>query len=443
MKTLILAEKPSVGREIARVLGCTEAHKKYMEGPRYVVTWALGHLVELKTPEDYDKRYATWRLEDLPIIPKQRQLKVIRQTSDQFRTIREIAKRKDVKELVIATDAGREGELVARWIIEMIGWKKPLKRLWISSQTDKAIIDGFRNLRPAKDFQSLYESAVCRSEADWLIGLNVTRALTTKYGESISAGRVQTPTLAIVLEREKAIETFKPVPYWTIRAEFATFSAHWEKQGEKRLFHEEEAKKLFSKLKDQVATVETINRKEKSLSPPLPYDLTELQRDASNFFGYSAKQTATILQRLYEQHKLVTYPRTDSRYLTKDMLQTMNERLRAMSSVYKEAKQMIANKRKPMQRVFNDEKVTDHHAIIPTDEPLFLQKLSNDERKIYQLIATRFLSIFYPAYRYESVQIELSVHEERLIVSGIHVLEQGFRELYRENDEAQQLPAFK
>lgn len=443
MKTLVLAEKPSVGRELARVLGCKQVHKNYIEGPNYVVTWALGHLVELKTPEDYDKRFATWKMEDLPIIPNKMGLKIIRQTSQQFRAIRELVKRKDLKELVIATDAGREGELVARWIIEMIQWKKPLNRLWISSQTDKAILDGFKKLRPAKEYEALYESAVCRSEADWLIGLNVTRALTTKYEEPISAGRVQTPTLAMILEREKAIETFKPVPYWTLRAEFMTFSADWQKNGEKRLFDKEKAESLFFKLKDKQATVKTISRKEKSVSAPLPYDLTELQRDASQRFGFSAKQTSNLLQRLYEQHKLVTYPRTDSRYLTTDMTQTMNERLRAISGVYKEAKQILAGKRKPMQRVFNNEKVTDHHAIIPTDEPVFLQKLTNDERKLYDLIAMRFLTLFYPAYRYESVQAELHAEQEVFIVHGTSIIEKGFRSLGNAKEETTELPPLK
>lgn len=235
MKQLILAEKPSVARDLARVLGCKQQNKSYIEGSKHIVTWALGHLVELKMPEDYDKQYKQWRLEDLPIIPKHMGLKVIRQVSHQFRAIEQLAKRKEIGELVIATDAGREGELVARWIMEKVRWQKPVKRLWISSQTDKAIRDGFNQLKPAKQYDNLYQSAVCRSEADWLIGLNVTRALTTKYNDPLSAGRVQTPTLAMILEREQEINSFQPKDFWTIDATIGMLKASWERNGEKRL----------------------------------------------------------------------------------------------------------------------------------------------------------------------------------------------------------------
>ncbi|WP_026677990.1 DNA topoisomerase III [Fictibacillus gelatini] len=437
MKSLVLAEKPSVARDLARVLGCNNKQKHYIEGPRYVVTWALGHLVELKMPEDYNKDYKTWRLEDLPIIPKQMGLKVIRQTSPQFRGIEQLAKRKDIKELIIATDAGREGELVARWIMEKVRWQKPVKRLWISSQTDRAIRDGFKQLKPGKNYDSLYQSAVCRAEADWLIGLNVTRALTTKYNDPLSAGRVQTPTLAMILEREKEIQSFVPKEYWTIHAKIGPLEAMWERNGEKRIFDGEKATALFNKVKGQKGIVKKVERKEKSEPQPLPYDLTELQRDANRRFGFSAKKTSSVLQSLYEQHKLVTYPRTDSRYLTKEMESTMADRLQAISSGYKEEVQPILKQKGKVlaKRVFNDDKVTDHHAIIPTDEPLHLGDLSTDERKLYDLIVRRFLALFYPAYRYETVHVQLEVEGETFTARETSIIDKGFKTVTGKDDE--------
>ncbi|MFC0296637.1 DNA topoisomerase III [Geobacillus jurassicus] len=429
MKSLVLAEKPSVARDIARVLGCKQAHKQYFEGPRYIVTWALGHLIELKMPEDYDRKYETWRLEDLPIIPKHMGLKVIRQTSRQFRAIERLAKRPDVKDCIIATDAGREGELVARWILQMIGWTKPIWRLWISSQTDRAIRDGFRQLKPGAQFERLYQSAVCRAEADWLIGLNVTRALTTKYNDPLSAGRVQTPTLAMIIEREREIQSFVPVPYWTIRAKIGSMEAVWERHGGHRLFDQDEAKRLIARLDGQPARVVSVKRKRKSEPAPLPYDLTELQRDANKRFGFSAKKTLSVLQRLYEQHKLVTYPRTDSRYLPSDMASTMTKRLLAMKSGYEDAiaPLLAKGKTKAAKRVFHDDKVTDHHAIIPTDERLDLSRLSSDERKLYDLIARRFLALFYPPYEYETATVVFDIGGETFVARETAVVNMGFK----------------
>ncbi|MDT2047045.1 DNA topoisomerase III [Priestia flexa] len=440
MKSLVLAEKPSVARDLARVLGCTQSKKGYIEGPNYVVTWALGHLVELQTPEDYDNQYKTWRMEDLPIMPEKMKLKVIKKTSPQFRTVSQLAKRSDIKELVIATDAGREGELVARWIMEKVRWNKPFKRLWISSQTDKAIKQGFQQLKPGKEFDRLYESAVCRSEADWLIGLNVTRALTTKYEEPLSAGRVQTPTLAMIIEKEKQIQAFKPQPYWTLTAVLPGFEAKWQGGQEKRIFNEEKAKELRKKLMGQ-AVVKHVKKKVMKESQPLPYDLNELQRDANKRFGFSAKKTLNVLQKLYEQHKLVTYPRTDSRYLTTDMVGTMKERLEAVSGAYKEeVRPLIAKNAQLPKRVVNNEKVSDHHAIIVTDQPVFLQDLSSDERKLYDLIAKRFIALFYPAYEFEVVKVELEVNGEQLVAQGKRVIKLGFKQVISSDLEESTLP---
>ncbi|KXG08910.1 DNA topoisomerase 3 [Anoxybacillus sp. P3H1B] len=442
MKSLVLAEKPSVAREIARVLGCKQPHKHYFEGSKYIVTWALGHLIELKMPEHYDPKYKTWRLEDLPIIPQKMGLTIIKQTSPQFRAIAHLANRPDIKDCIIATDAGREGELVARWILQKIQWQKPLWRLWISSQTDKAIRDGFKQLKPGAQFDSLYQSAVCRAEADWLIGLNVTRALTTKYNEPLSAGRVQTPTLAMIIEREKEIQHFVPKPYWTIHARIGPFSAVWEKNGEKRIFSKEAAHQLYQKLQIHQASVISIERKKKTEPQPLPYDLTELQREANKRFGFSAKKTLNILQRLYEHHKLVTYPRTDSRYLTPDMEATMLERLKAMAGSYKEeVGALLAKKSKVIaRRVFNQEKVTDHHAIIPTEEPLHLMKLSDEERKLYDLIARRFLALFYPAYEYETIHVVFDAGGEQLVARETAIVDIGFRKVLGKSDNEPSRP---
>lgn len=437
MKSLVLAEKPSVAREIARVLGCRQSHKSYIEGDKYIVTWALGHLIELKMPEHYDTKYKNWNLEDLPIIPDQMGLKVMKQTSHQYKAIENLAKRKDIKEIIIATDAGREGELVARWILEKIRWRKTIKRLWISSVTDRAIRDGFQNLKPGKQFEDLYESAVCRAEADWLIGLNVTRALTTKYKDPLSAGRVQTPTLALVMEREALIQKFVPKEYWTIRAQIGPLQADWEKNGEKRIFSKEAADEVLSKVKGQKAVIHSIIRKEKTEPQPLPYDLTELQRDANKRYGFSAKKTSNVLQKLYEQHKLVTYPRTDSRYLTKDMEATMMDRLHGIAASYKdEVKPILANQGKVLaKRVFNNEKVTDHHAIIPTEERVHLSDLSADERKLYELILRRFLAIFHNPYKYETIHASIEVNSETFTARETAVIDLGYRKVERSSDE--------
>ncbi|UYZ22775.1 DNA topoisomerase III [Mesobacillus jeotgali] len=437
MKSLVLAEKPSVARELARVLGCNKTHKSYFEGNQYIVTWALGHLIELKMPENYDPKYKVWKLEELPIIPDKMGLKVIKQTSHQFKAIEHLAERKDVGEFIIATDAGREGELVARWILQRINWKKPIKRLWISSQTDRAIKDGFKNLKPGKQFEDLYESAVCRAEADWLIGLNVSRALTTKFKDPLSAGRVQTPTLAMVLEREDEINKFVPKEYWTIQAKVSSLNAEWEHKGEKRIFSKEKAEQIQKKLSNKKAILKSLDRKQKSEPQPLPYDLTELQRDANKRFGFSAKKTSNVLQGLYEQHKLVTYPRTDSRYLTTDMEATMADRLQGIMSGYRdEAKPALAQKGKVQaRRVFNNEKVTDHHAIIPTEERLHLADLSPDERKLYDLIVRRFLALFYPAYQYEVIHANFDVEGESLSARETNILELGFKKVLGKDDD--------
>ncbi|GEB78125.1 DNA topoisomerase III [Sporolactobacillus inulinus] len=436
-KALVLAEKPSVGREIARVLGCKKTERHYIEGDHYIVTWALGHLIELKMPEEYDQKYKTWRIEDLPIIPNKMETRPIKQTRAQFQAISKLAKRKDLDSLIIATDAGREGELVARWIIKTIHWHKPIKRLWISSQTDKAIQDGFQHLSPAKDYDQLYQSAVCRSEADWLIGLNVSRALTVKYNDSLSAGRVQTPTLSMLLERENAIRTFKPKPYWILGVDVGGYTATWQCADKNRILSKKHVATLKAKISGHPAIVRQVTVKNKHERQPLPYDLTELQRDANRKFGFSAKKTLNVLQNLYEHHKIVTYPRTDSRYLTPDVASTMPERLKAVSSMYGRETRSILHKQKGKvlaKFVYNESKVSDHHALIPTEQPVFMSDLSDDERRLFDLVVRRFLALFYPQYQYRSIHAELDINGESFVLNVSEQTDPGFKQLSAPSD---------
>lgn len=433
MKTLVLAEKPSVAREIARVMGARDKHKSHFEGPKYVVTWALGHLVGLAEPEDYDHKYATWNLEDLPILPQRTKLKVLRETNHQYKAVQQLMKRQDIGELVIATDAAREGELLARWIMQMAQWKKPFKRLWISSQTDKAIKEGFASLKPGSQFDRLYESARCRAEADWMIGLNVTRALTCRFNAQLSAGRVQTPSLGMIMDREKEITGFRSQEYDTVTTDLGAFQATWRAVGgDARIFDPKQTEALKKRIEGRKGTIAQVKKSEKVEPHPLAYDLTELQRDANRKFGFSAKQTSNVLQRLYEQHKLVTYPRTDSRYLTSDMVSTLKDRLEsvAVGPYASLARPLLRQKLNITKRIVDDSKVADHHAIIPTEQTLLLNQLSPEERKLYDLIVRRFISLFYPPARFDAVAITVQVGEDNFHAKGTTVKDHGWREVY-------------
>lgn len=448
MKSLVLAEKPSVAREIARVLNCSQKNKGYIEGSKYVVTWALGHLVTLAEPEDYDQKLKTWRMEDLPMLPDKMKLKVIRQTTPQYKVVRGLMQRGDIKELVIATDAGREGELVARWIMAKAAWKKPFKRLWISSQTDAAIREGFANLKAGRDYDNLYSAAVGRAEADWLIGLNVTRALTCKFNTQFTAGRVQTPTLAMIVNREQEIQQFKPVDYWTIRADFGDYFGDWrDKKGQGRIFDQAQANEIIDRVKGKMGSITEARREAKSEPPPLAYDLTELQRDANRRLNFSAQKTLSVLQNLYQEHKLVTYPRTDSRYISKDIVPTLPVRLKAMGvGPYADlVKPLQQKKLAPGKRLVDDSRVSDHHAIIPTEQPLKLASLSLEEKKLYDLIAKRFLAVLYPPYRYEQTTLVTEVEGEEFYSRGKVVTDPGWRAVTttiveKEEREQEKLP---
>ncbi len=433
-KILVLTEKPSVGRDIARVLGCNQKGNGYIAGSRYVVTWALGHLVTLADPEVYSDRYKTWNLESLPMLPKKMELVVIKETAKQFKTVRELMKRDDMDELVIATDAGREGELVARWIIEKAGFRKPVKRLWISSQTDRAIKDGFSNLKPSRDYDNLYKSAQCRAEADWLVGLNITRALTCKFNAQLSAGRVQTPTLAIIVERENEIKRFVPKDFRTIDARVNGFSLRWQDKasGQARIFDKAKADGIAAKVTGKTAVITEVRKEAKKELPPLAYDLTELQRDANKRFGYSAKQTSSIMQKLYETHKIVTYPRTDSRHITQDIVPTLTERLKsiAVGPYVGLVQSVLRNKIQVTGRFVDNSKVTDHHAIIPTEQYVSLGSLSQEERNIFDLIAKRFIAVLNPPFEYEQTTVKADVSGEIFYAKGKIIKSKGWKTVY-------------
>ena len=448
-KTLVLAEKPSVGRDLAKVLKCNQNKGSYIEGNKYIVTWAMGHLVGLLDPEGYDDKYKQWKMETLPMLPKYMKLTVLKKTGKQYNEVKKQLLRKDVSDIVIATDSGREGELVARWILEKSGVKKPLKRLWISSQTNKAILEGFKNLKDAKEYDNLYKAAVCRAEADWLVGLNVTRALTCKYNAQLSAGRVQSPTLAMIVNREEEIRNFKPVDYWTLNAEGNGFALTWvSNKGNNSTFKEEVADSILNKCKGQNGEVTEVKKTTKKKYSPALYDLTELQRDANKIWGYSAKQTLNIMQRLYENHKVLTYPRTDSRYVTSDIVATISERLKAVSfGEYRAAAEsLLKSGVKANKNYVDNSKVSDHHAIIPTEEKGSLANLSTEEKHIYDLVVKRFLSVLMPAYEYEQTTVVVNIAGETFTAKGNITKSKGWKRLYdnlKDEEDSQELPELK
>ena len=433
MKHLVIAEKPSVGRDIARVLHCNKKTNTYIEGTDYIVTWALGHLVTLADPEQYDEQYKTWNMDTLPMLPEHWKLVVIKQTGRQFHAVKELIFRKDVSDIIIATDAGREGELVARWILDKAGNQKPLKRLWISSVTDKAIREGFQNLRPGKSYEPLYRAAVARAQSDWVVGINATRALTCKYNAQLSCGRVQTPTLAMIAAREEEIRTFKPVPYYGLKAAVGGITFTWTdaRSGSSRSFDKDRIQAIKQASAPSLLVTDVRKKLKKTFAPAL-YDLTALQQEANQKFGFSAKQTLNIMQRLYENHKVLTYPRTDSRYLTTDIVPTLKERLKAcaVGPYSKIAGRLSMQKLQANKSFVNDSKVSDHHAIIPTEQFVQLDHMSNEERKIYDLVVRRFLAVLSPACEYEETSISGTIGEELFSAKGNFIRSAGWREVY-------------
>ena len=439
-KTLVLAEKPSVGKDIARVLQCHKNINGGLEGNKYIVTWALGHLVTLADPEMYDHKYQKWNLDDLPIMPERMKLVVIKNTAKQFNAIKNLLNRNDIKDIIIATDAGREGELVARWIINKAHVKKPMKRLWISSVTDKAIKDGFKNLKNARDYEPLYQSGYSRSVADWLVGINATRALTCKYNAQLACGRVQTPTLAMIDKRETEIKNFQPKNYYGI--EILSNNIYWSwlsNKNEKHIFNQNKIDNIIEQLQNSKLKITNITTNNKKSYAPLLYDLTELQRDANKIYGFSAKETLSIMQSLYEYHKVLTYPRTDSRYLTEDIVPTLKERLIASKGGYFDdvIDQILANPIKKQNHFVNNKKVSDHHAIIPTEQPVMLGAFSDSEFKIYDLVLKRFLAVLLPPYIYKKTTIKAKVNQETFTTSGKIEIQSGWQQIYNHDNTEQ------
>lgn len=439
MKSLVIAEKPSVARDIAKVLNCSKKINGAIEGERYIVTWGLGHLVGLADPEVYDEKYKEWKMEHLPMLPKKFELVVIKQTSKQYQGVKTQIHRNDVSDIIIATDAGREGELVARWILEKANNKKPVKRLWISSVTDKAIKEGFSHLKDGKDYENLYQAAVARAEADWIVGMNATRALTCKYNASLSCGRVQTPTLAMIAKREEEIKAFTPVAFYGISGKVNGMTITWRDQKSKgyTIYEKSKIEDLLKTVKGKSGFVAEVNTTMKKTYSPGLYDLTELQRDGNLRYDFSAKETLNIMQRLYENHKVLSYPRTDSRYLPSDIIGTLKERLEAISvGPYKKIAGKLMTKPIVTNSSFIDnQKVSDHHAIIPTEQYVHLDNMSTDERKIYDLVVKRFLAVLYPPCEYEQVTIKVQVEKEEFIAKGKVIKSLGYKEIYENSLE--------
>ena len=450
-KILVLAEKPSVGRDIAKVMGCKNEKNGFIEGPKYIVTWALGHLVTHADPESYDPKYKVWNMDDLPMLPKYLKTVVIKKSSKQFNTVKSQINRNDVDEIVIATDAGREGELVARWIIEKSKSSKPIKRLWISSSTDKAIKEGFNNLKDGHKYDNLYYSAIARAEADWFVGINATRALTTKYNAQLSCGRVQTPTLSIIKIREDEIQNFKSKEFFGIDVNVIKGSSEiklsWhDKNNSTSSFDKEKIDKIISKIRGKDIEIVDVSKTYKKKYSPALYDLTELQRDANKIFGFSAKETLSIMQKLYEHHKVLTYPRTDSRYLTDDIVDTLKDRIKAVnvSEYSRVCNKLLKNKIVKNKSFVDNSKVTDHHAIIPTEERVFISDLSDKERKIFDLVVKRFLSVLSEPYEYEQTKITGEIEGETFVATGNKVIKLGWKENYRDyedDDEVRTMPS--
>lgn len=436
-KMLVLAEKPSVGKDIAKVLNAKKGGNGFLEGDKYVVTWALGHLVSLAPPENYNKEWKEWKMESLPMLPNTMKLEILPKTGKQYNTVKSLLNRKDITEIIIATDAGREGELVARWILDKVGVRKPLKRLWISSVTDKAIKDGFRSLKDGKAYENLYKAAHARAEADWVVGINATRALTCKHNAQLSCGRVQTPTIAIIESRELEIRNFKAKEFYGVEAVCEGVKFIWnDNNNNVRTFDKNKALDIVSKVKGGKAKVVEIKKTDKKIFAKNLYDLTELQRECNVKFGYSPKETLNLVQRLYESYKVLTYPRTDSRYLTTDMLGTLKDRVKAASAgeLSKFATRILAKDIKSSKSFIDNSKVSDHHAIIPTEVRVDYSILGDRERKVYDLVARRFLAVLSPACEYEEVSACILISGETFKAKATRILSKGWKEIYNDGD---------
>ncbi len=455
-KILVIAEKPSVARDIAKVLKASQKGDGCLIGEKYVVSWAVGHLVTLAEPEDYDEKYKKWNFSALPILPEKMKLKAIGQTRAQLKVLHKWMNSKEIDSLICATDSGREGELIFRYIYEITKCKKHFERLWISSMTEEAIKEGFATLKDGREYDLLYSSAKCRSEADWLVGMNATRAYTLRYDALLSIGRVQTPTLALIVNKQKEIDAFVAEDYFEVQADFGGYTGMWiDKEEHTRIEKEETAKEIVAKVSGKQATITKVEKEEKKMPPPLLYDLTELQRDCNKKFGFSAKKTLDIAQGLYEKRKMITYPRTDSRYLSDDMKGKIHNTLRRLNELeeYAPYTQSLSGNISFTKRIIDNAKVTDHHAIIPTDGKLRIDSLTEEEKKVFSLVAARFLAVFYPYYRYETTKVYAEAEQENFLSKGTVVLEEGWQAVEKaltpaaatkkkkKEEEEQKLPA--
>ena len=443
MKTLIISEKPSVARDIATALGKFENKKNYFENEEFVISWSVGHIVELYEPEDYDKKLSFWTLSSLPIIPEEFKFKPIPDTKERFEVLKKLISRKDISTIVNACDAGREGELIFREILLLIPPKaKSIKRLWLSSMTKEEITKEFKSLRSSSEFDNLGLASFAREEADWLVGINATRAFTRRWGELLSMGRVQTPTLNILVQREKEIKSFVPQKYYEMEAIFLKddfeFVGKFVKDKESRFDDRKILDAIFKKIKGKDGTIESADKKENKSAPPLLYDLTELQRDANKIFGFSAQKTLNIAQSLYEKRKLITYPRTDSRYLPSSLKSYIPKTLRAITfEPYKNfAEEILSKGIKFNSRIINDKGVSDHYAIIPTGDFSRLGELTTDENKIFDLIMKRFLSAFFDPSKTMKLILKIDV-SKNIFQSEVNFLTfAGWQRVYGKEDTA-------
>jgi DNA topoisomerase-3 len=453
-KTLVIAEKPSVGRDLARVLpGAFTKSEGYLEGPEHVVTWAVGHLVQLAEPDEYDEKFKKWRMADLPIVPDRFKLVVRDERSKkQMNVIKRLLGRDELDLVINACDAGREGELIFAYLYEKAGAKKPVQRLWLNSMTATAIRDAFGALREASELASLEAAARSRSEADWIVGMNATRAATIRLRSSfdgaVSLGRVQTPTLAILARREEEIRAFKPEPYWVVDATFdpvedrpRVYEGRFHAGANPRIKTAEEATAIVEACRGQTGQITKLEKSERRELPPYLYDLTSLQRDAGNRFGFTARRTLAAAQRLYEEHTALTYPRTSSRFLPSDMIPDIKPTARLVGerSEYAAASRYVLELDKlPLARVVNDLKVTDHHAIIPTraDHPHPVEKMGEDDRRVYDLVVRRFLAAFHPEAVLENTRVETTVAEHVFRTRGKRILVPGWRGVYGETADS-------
>jgi DNA topoisomerase-3 len=455
-KTLLIAEKPSVGRDLTKVLpGAFTKGEGFLEGPDHVVTWAVGHLVQLADPEAYDEKFKKWRMADLPIVPPDGKFKLVvrdERSKKQMNVVKRQLGRADVEDVVNACDAGREGELIFAYLYEAAGARKPVRRLWLNSMTKQAIVDALASLRPSSEFATLEQAARSRSEADWIVGMNATRAATIRLRSSfdgaVSLGRVQTPTLAILAQREQEIRDFKPEAYWIVDATFGavaepagrSYAGRYHAGANSRIKTAEEAEAVVAACRDQVGTITKLEKRESRDSSPLLYDLTTLQRDANRRFGFSARRTLGAAQRLYEEHKALTYPRTSSRFITGDMVPDIKAiaELVGRQRDYSEASKYVTGLDVlPLGRVVNDAKVTDHHAIIPTRADAHpVEKMDEDDRRIYDLVVRRFLAIFHPQAVFERTSVETTVADQHVFrTRGKVLLVPGWRGVYGETAE--------